>query len=94
MGSSKFLGRPPPTSSFTLSTVSALKWYRVRPIDSMTGDYAPDTAACDGSATHISITSPGSNAGFSHFRSAGAPAMFRFFAYPRGLAITRASPTR
>ena len=93
MGSSKRLVRPLPMSPFTLSTVSAL-WDQVHPIDCMTGDYAPDTAACDCGVAYISITSPGSNAGFSHFRSAGAPAKFRFFAYPRGFAITRASPIR
>ncbi|MFT0171491.1 RES family NAD+ phosphorylase [Paraburkholderia mimosarum] len=45
MGSSV---RPPPASSFTLSTVSPRKWYRVHPIDPVTGDYAPDAYNASG----------------------------------------------
>lgn len=39
MGSTQ---HPPPPSSFKLSALPSLKWYRVHPIDPKTGHYTPD----------------------------------------------------
>jgi len=33
---------PPPASPLTLSKVSTGTWFRVHPLDSTTGNYAPD----------------------------------------------------
>lgn len=59
MGSSV---RPPPASSFTLSNILPLQWFRVHPIDPGTGDFAPDAfnASGRGNARFSPLRSPDS----------------------------------